>query len=156
MEELSCKLENISKNWQNICSEYNSICNTKLCEYLVYWFYGKMYNNNKFTLPIMISLYRDLLSLWRNSSCCAKNSDNRCIKNVIIEFDKELLRNKKELYDFSEYYDYVRNKLSTEMQNNKEYCEYTKYIFKLYNKLNEKYKERGLPHKNKKELTFFK
>ncbi|GAB69468.1 hypothetical protein PCYB_002170 [Plasmodium cynomolgi strain B] len=103
----------------------------------------------------MVSLYHDFLSLWRDSSCCEMDKDKRCTKNVIIEFDKKLLKIKKELYDFSEYYDYVRNKLSSEIHNNKEYCEYTKYIFKLYNKLNEEYKERGLSHRYEKELIFF-
>ncbi|KMZ82832.1 hypothetical protein PVIIG_03647 [Plasmodium vivax India VII] len=87
----------------------------------------------------MISLYRDLLSLWRNSSCCEKNSDNRCIKNVIIEFDKELLKNKKELYDFSEYYNSVKNVWgTTKCQNAENLCKYINYVIKLYKKIRQR------------------
>ncbi|KMZ76773.1 hypothetical protein PVIIG_06575 [Plasmodium vivax India VII] len=72
----------------------------------------------------------------------------------MISLMKLLQMNKRDLYDFLEYYDHTKDIFSRiYKRNNEEYCEYIMYILKLYHKLEEEYKERGLSHIYDRELN---
>ncbi|KMZ99852.1 hypothetical protein PVNG_04129 [Plasmodium vivax North Korean] len=150
--ELNCHLENIFRKEKNICSSNENI-QQKCCDYINYWLYDRL-AKKEINLFGIFSIYSKLTNFLEKSQSTIIN--NSCKDKFKRDTSLEVLKNKKKLYDFSENYDYIKNKLSRVSQDNKEICEYTKYIFKLYNKLNEEDKERGLSHRYKKELAFFK
>ncbi|SCO72499.1 VIR protein [Plasmodium vivax] len=150
--ELSCHLKNIFENEKSICLS-NQHIKDNCCDYINYWLYDKLVERD-IDLFGIVSIYRKLTHPLEKDQPPIIN--NPCKDKFKHDSSLEVLKNKKILYDFSEYYDYIRNELSKGSQNNKEICEYTKYIIKLYNKLNEEDKVRGLSHRYEKELAFFK
>ncbi|KMZ91969.1 hypothetical protein PVMG_06087 [Plasmodium vivax Mauritania I] len=117
-------------------------CNSN--NFCISWFYGLL---NKF-------LYE--------SECCKKeepkdNNKHICEDRFIKTFNLDVLKNKRDLYDFLEYHDHTEDIFSRiYKQNNVEYCEYIRYILKLYHKLEEEYKETGLSHIYERELKLFR
>ncbi|KMZ80781.1 hypothetical protein PVIIG_03148 [Plasmodium vivax India VII] len=150
--ELSCHLKNIFTSEKNICSS-NEPIEHKCCDYINYWLYDKL-EKKGIDLFGIVSIYRKLTHPLETDK--PPIIDNKCRDKFKHDTSLEVLKNKKVLYDFSEYYNYIKNDLSSVIQKNKEYCEYTQYIFKLYNKLNEEDNARGLSHRYETELTFFK
>ncbi|KMZ88784.1 hypothetical protein PVBG_05696, partial [Plasmodium vivax Brazil I] len=80
-----------------------------------------------------------------------------CKSKYIKTFNLDVLKNKRDLYDFLEYYDHIKD-ISPQIykQNNEEYCKYIRYILNLYRNLEEEYKERELPHIYEEELSLFR
>ncbi|SCO67110.1 VIR protein [Plasmodium vivax] len=150
--ELNCHLENIFRKEKNICSSNENI-QQKCCDYINYWLYDKL-EKKGIDLFGIVSIYRKLTHPLKKDQPPIIN--NPCRDKFKHDTSLEVLKNRKILYDFSENYDYIKNELSRVSQNNKEICEYTKYIIKLYNKLNEEDKVRGLSHRYEKELDSFK
>ncbi|KMZ93288.1 hypothetical protein PVMG_05576 [Plasmodium vivax Mauritania I] len=150
--ELSCHLKKIFKNKENICSSIEHI-QDKCCDYINYWLYDKLAKKG-IDLFGIVSIYRKLTN--HSDQNKSPITDISCRDKFKHDTSLEVLKNRKILSDFSENYDYIKNELSRVSQNNKEICEYTKYIIKLYNKLNEEDKVRGLSHRYEKELDSFK
>lgn len=73
---------------------------------------------------------------WKKCNCCEKkhdSNDDNCKETFVIEFDKNVLKNKKELYEFMENYNYIKNSISEQnSERNETYCKYVKYMFELY------------------------
>ncbi|KMZ86481.1 hypothetical protein PVBG_05348 [Plasmodium vivax Brazil I] len=94
------------------------------------------------------------------SASKSKGSDQYkqpCKDKFIKIFNLDVLNNKRDLYDFLEYYNHIKDKSSQIFKRNKEeYCDYINYIFKLYHKLEEEFGQRGLPHIYEKELIPFR
>ncbi|SBT83898.1 PIR protein [Plasmodium ovale] len=111
------------------------------CDYLLYWMSDKIdvCENNSHCI---IWLYNVFTKFWKNSICCKKNSDNKCEKPFVIEFNKNVLKYKKELYQFMEYYKYIDKILKDQKPEKKEtYCKYIKYVFNLYHLMDNEYNE---------------
>ncbi|SBT83381.1 PIR protein [Plasmodium ovale] len=127
------------------------------CDYLLCWMSDKIdeCKNNAYCI---IKLHNMFSKLWQDSGCCNKNSENNenCKKTFVMEFDKKIIKNKKELYIFLKYYDKIENTLKKDESEKKEtYCKYVKYIFDLYSFMDNEVNE-YVHKKYKKALEDFK
>ncbi|VUZ93891.1 PIR protein [Plasmodium vivax] len=105
----------------------------KYCTYMVYWLYGKIIDN-KFNNSDIYWLYSNVLKLLETK--CHKDIKSN-IKKV---YNIKILKNKKELYDFLEFYDTIEGIVKQkEYAHIKDYCEYIKYIFNLFNNIHQDY-----------------
>ncbi|SCO70978.1 VIR protein [Plasmodium vivax] len=129
--------DEIIKKWgDRILSLFNShgINSSNLCDYAFYWLYGKLVEYN-FNFS-GITLVYDKLSSFMKSKCFEKKEEDFNIKKV---YDLKALKNKKELYDFVEYYKILNDIWNDENGDNKRtYCEYTKYILELFKEMGKK------------------
>ncbi|CAG9482313.1 unnamed protein product [Plasmodium vivax] len=129
--------DEIKNNWDDgILSFFNSpdIDKSKLCDYTFYWLYGKLVEHN-FNFDDINSAYSKL-SDFKEHECFGKNSVKFFIKKV---YDLKALKNKKELYDFVEYYKNLKAIWDGgNSDNKKKYCEYTKYILELFKEMGKK------------------
>ncbi|VUZ93692.1 PIR protein [Plasmodium vivax] len=127
----------IMNNWDDgILNLFNShdINKPKLCDYTFYWLYGKLVEHN-FNFERINSVYSELSSFMENK-CFKKNDENFHIKKV---YDLKALKNKKELYDFVEYYKIFKDKWNDGNGDNKnKYCKYTKYILEVFKEMGKK------------------
>ncbi|SBT84873.1 PIR protein [Plasmodium ovale] len=134
------------------------IQDTMLCDYLLYWMSDKIaeckYNTHR--IIWLINLFGEL---WKSSNCCEKKqgtNDHICEKPFLIELDTNVLKNKKQLYQFIENYNYIKNTLKKEnSERKKTYCKYVKYIFELYHLMYNEDTE-NVQKKYNKELTLFR
>ncbi|CAG9478552.1 unnamed protein product [Plasmodium vivax] len=155
----SCHIKRITEKWKEQFDKFTSVYKNifQKCDHLVLWIYDKIIGCNSDNY--CISWYYGLLeNFWYESECCDKDTDKNICKNKFIKtFNLDVLKNKRDSYDFFEYYDNIKNILSREyQQNNEKYCEYIKYILKLYHELKEENRQSGLPHKYEKELDLYK
>ncbi|KMZ94928.1 hypothetical protein PVMG_06044 [Plasmodium vivax Mauritania I] len=167
----------ITQKWKDefnkITADGNNIA--ERCYYLILWVYDRIKGCDKNNY--CISWYYGLLEkFWDESKCCDKDKSSGkekvegdskgkdsdecnqpCKDKFIKTFNLDVLKKKRELYDFLEYYDHIKNKSSQIFkQNKKEYCDYINYIFTLYHKLEEEVGQRGLPLIYEKELNIFR
>ncbi|KMZ93724.1 hypothetical protein PVMG_06034 [Plasmodium vivax Mauritania I] len=153
LNELENYLKNIFSEWDSICKSTGS-GEVKCCEYLNYWLYGKI-AEKKLNFFRIHELLGNLEKHIETKSSTINKVD--CTRNLVKYGSKEVLHNKKILYDFLEYYIYLNNEWSKIEENAKgEYCKYITYIFKLYNKLYEEDSQWGLLHKYENELKLFR
>ncbi|GAB69629.1 CYIR protein, partial [Plasmodium cynomolgi strain B] len=116
------------------------------CDHLVLWIYNKIIGCGSDNY--CISWYYGLLEkFWFESVCCnqeVKDKDKKICKNKIKKkFNFGCIKEKRDSYDFFEYYEHVNDILSPGDQIKGKYCEYIKYILKLY-------------HEYEKELGLYK
>ncbi|GAB69531.1 CYIR protein, partial [Plasmodium cynomolgi strain B] len=131
--QLCQRIENIFNQWENIISSRTDIQN-KCCDYFIYWLYGKLveYNFNSWDI---FSVY-DKFSSFIINKCFKENNNEFHIKKV---YDLKALRNKKELFDFVEYYKNLKDIWNDGIiDNNKNYCEYAKYVLELFKEMEKK------------------
>ncbi|SCA82110.1 VIR protein [Plasmodium vivax] len=170
-------VKEITQKWKDefnkITADGNNIA--ERCYYLILWVYDRIKGCDKNNY--CISWYYGLLEkFWDESKCCDKDKSSGkekvegdskgkdsdecnqpCKDKFIKTFNLDVLKKKRELYDFLEYYDHIKNKSSQIFkQNKKEYCDYINYIFTLYHKLEEEVGQRGLPLIYEKELNIFR
>ncbi|CAI7718399.1 PIR protein [Plasmodium vivax] len=130
-------IEEIMNNWDNgILGLFNSNDRdtSKLCDYTFYWLYGKLVEYN-FDSSDIKWLYNKLSSFMKNK-CFTKIDEKFYIKKV---YDLKALKNKKELYDFVEYYKNLKDIWNDgNGDDKKKYCEYTKYILELFKNIKKK------------------
>ncbi|SBT58766.1 PIR Superfamily Protein [Plasmodium ovale wallikeri] len=104
------------------------------CDYLLFWMSDKidLCKNNSYCI---IRLHNIFSKFWGKSGCCEKKDivNKNCKTTFVIDFDKNAIKNKKQLYGFLENYNNIENILNEETTEKKEtYCMYAKYIFDLY------------------------
>ncbi|SBT00618.1 PIR Superfamily Protein, partial [Plasmodium ovale curtisi] len=130
-----CKIdEKIKQSLSKSVKEVNPVVidNRKQCEYLLYWISDKI-GECKNNISCMVWLYKKFDSFWKGSSCCEKNDKDECKEKVVKEIDMELLKKKKGLYIFLEYYNKIKNILKEVIHEEKNtYCKYVKHMFDLY------------------------
>ncbi|CAI7722540.1 PIR protein [Plasmodium vivax] len=153
----------ITEEWKNKFNNFSPDTNnvTEPCYLLVLWIYDRIKgcNSNNFCISWFYVLLKKILD---ESECCKQEeaedkNKHICEDKFINTFNSDVLKNKRDLYDFLEYHDHTEDIFSRiYKQNNEEYCEYIKYILKLYHKLEDEYKERGLSHIYEKELNLFR
>ncbi|GAB69984.1 hypothetical protein PCYB_007330 [Plasmodium cynomolgi strain B] len=100
----------------------------KYYEYLNYLLHAKITGNN-YRKRIFTWLY--ITSKWINESK-HENSNSICYhKNFNVS--EKYFKNIKDLYEFVEYYDYIKEKLNDNNVTKKnKYCDYIKTLFSLY------------------------
>ncbi|SBS99682.1 PIR Superfamily Protein [Plasmodium ovale curtisi] len=150
----SCQIDNdIEISWAKIVEEFKSsvLSDRKYCDYLLSWMFDKIEECNS-NVYCMSWLYGKFEKFWENSTC--KNMQNdECNKKFVKEFDMEVLKNKKELCRFLEYYNKNENILNgAEHKKKEKYCEYVNYMFNLYHFMDNEV----LHNKYDKELEHFK
>ncbi|SCO75049.1 VIR protein [Plasmodium vivax] len=129
-----CNLEEIMKKWEKICLGF-SLSPINCNYYFIYWLYGKI-KGTKCNNRVIYYLDSKLKSKWK---CIHKG--NTCVNKYLYIEDINVLKNKKELYDFTEYYSAIKSILKTGNSSNKDtYCKYIDYIFDLYEKIHKDYK----------------
>lgn len=161
------KLEKILKEWEDVMVFANSISvdEKTSCDYLIYWLYDKVKNSGCDDSDIYL-VYSKLSNLME--SICFKEKKDKYDRKFIKLYDRNVLKNKKELHDFLEYYNFIRPKLDNENLEKTVYCNYIEYIFGVYNKMHKDYNlkctglyEEIIPFKQKfnnssKELNYVK
>ncbi|SBS90582.1 PIR Superfamily Protein [Plasmodium ovale curtisi] len=131
------KLDKIFEDWEDILKFAESVNVDKkmCCVYLIYWLHSQVKDINFDYLSINF-LYNKLSIFFETNF---KNEKDNYAKSFVKIYDRNVLRNKKELYDFLEYYKYLRLKLDNENSDNTVYCSYIEYIFDVYNKMDRDY-----------------
>ncbi|KMZ82988.1 hypothetical protein PVIIG_05283 [Plasmodium vivax India VII] len=118
------------KNWGTILKE-NSFDHNTSCINVIYWLYGKI-KDIKLDVTELHAIYSKFQNFLKEN-CYKGKSDKEIYNKYIKSYDMEVLKNKKLVYDFLEYYISIINMLlKNKSKNNKEYCSYIKYIFNLY------------------------
>ncbi|KMZ88885.1 hypothetical protein PVBG_06326 [Plasmodium vivax Brazil I] len=153
LAELKKHLDNIFSGWDSICNSTDYEEN-KCSEYLKYWLYGKI-AEKKLKFFRIRELNKYLKEHIKKKFDIINEKD--CRKNFIKCAPIEVLHNKKILYDFLEYYIYLKDKLSKIDENVKgKYCKYITHIFELYHKLYEEDRQWGLSYRYENELNLFR
>ncbi|GAB70015.1 hypothetical protein PCYB_007640, partial [Plasmodium cynomolgi strain B] len=125
----------IINNWSTILKENHFDHNTS-CIHIIYWLYGKIIGiePDVTELQVIYNIFENFLK----ENCYKGENNKEIFMKYIKSYDMEILKNKKLVYDFLEYYDSIKKVLhENESKNNKEYCNYTKYIFNLYKYMNQ-------------------
>ncbi|SCO68384.1 VIR protein [Plasmodium vivax] len=108
--------------------------NTKICDYFTHWLYG-IIRKSKITDSEIYNLYEKMKDILKDV-CNYENTKESDVIRYMRIYDRNVLKDKRELYDFLEYYNNIKKVLSYEKPINKdEYCRYIKYIFNLYQKM---------------------
>ncbi|KMZ90578.1 hypothetical protein PVMG_05725 [Plasmodium vivax Mauritania I] len=132
-QKICCNLAQIAKNWEENCSAFN-LSTTNCNDHFIYWLYGKI-KDSECNKKEIDCLYKNLKNIWKCST-----SDNNCVKEYLHIEDINVLKNKKELYDFTEYYNAIKSVLNRNILSHKDtYCSYIDYILKLYEKIHKDY-----------------
>ncbi|KNA02603.1 hypothetical protein PVNG_05147 [Plasmodium vivax North Korean] len=125
---ICCNLKKILGGWNDICNGFNLDCE-KCNDYFIYWLYEKI-KKSDLSVDEFKNLYKVLKNAWNikifNKTCNIKH------KYVV---DKNVIKNKKELYDFLEYYEYIKYMIDKRQHSPTEYCKYIWYAFEIYNKM---------------------
>ncbi|SBT73481.1 Plasmodium vivax Vir protein, putative [Plasmodium ovale] len=132
------KLEKILNEWEGVMVFANSVSvdEKTTCDYLIYWLYDKVKNSSCDDSDIYL-VYSKLSDLME--SICFKEKKDTYDRKFIKLYDRNVLKNKKELHDFLEYYNFIRPKLDNENLEKTVYCNYIEYIFGVYNKMHKDY-----------------
>ncbi|SBT02667.1 PIR Superfamily Protein [Plasmodium ovale curtisi] len=111
-----CKIsEQIEKNFGKNGEELKlDMDDRKHCFYLLFWMSDKI-EECKYNFHCMNWLYEKLEIFWKSSSCCGIKEDGSCTTKFEKEFDMKVLKNKKELYRFVEYYKNISKNLKEEI-----------------------------------------
>ncbi|SBT83876.1 PIR protein [Plasmodium ovale] len=128
----NCKIiEKIKGQWEEGVLKINPVTDKcKNCAYVLHWLYEKVKecDSNNFCISW---LYKHFEKFW-DSIYCGKKENNECDIKFEKAFKKDVLKNKKELYNFLEYYINIKNMLKDSVRERDLYCKYIQYIFNLY------------------------
>ncbi|SBS99452.1 PIR Superfamily Protein, partial [Plasmodium ovale curtisi] len=130
------KLENIIKEWNAVMEFAHSIRvdEEASCGYLIYWLYGKV-KDSKCDDSDIYWIYNKLSEPLEN--ICFKDKKDKFGRKFVKLYDRNILKSKKELHDFVEYYKFIKVNVNKNITNKKVYCRYIEYIFDLYHKMNQ-------------------
>ncbi|KNA02600.1 hypothetical protein PVNG_05144 [Plasmodium vivax North Korean] len=116
------------ENWDNSLEQLKAGCNERTCcDYLNYWLHEKM-EKSRYNQKTIQYIY----AAWDVINRNRKKGYNYCwYKNFKLASSE--FNNKKQLYEFLEHYDSIKNKLNNvDSSNNIEYCTFIKKMFDLY------------------------
>ncbi|CAG9476330.1 unnamed protein product [Plasmodium vivax] len=134
IQKICCNLVKIKEKWETYFSGY-TLSHINCNDYFIYWLYGKIIDN-KCNKKEINFLYSKLKSI---DECSFRG--NTCVRKYLYIEDINVLKNKKELYDFTQYYSTIKSVLDRNTTSNKDtYCEYINYIFHLYERIHKDYK----------------
>ncbi|SBS94776.1 PIR Superfamily Protein [Plasmodium ovale curtisi] len=104
------------------------------CDHIIHWLYGKVKDGN-FDVTELYKFYKKLEILLKNK-CLSENEGKKSYKIFVKTHDMQILKYKKELYDFLEYYNNIKNVLNKVKILNKDmYKTYIENMFDLYIKM---------------------
>ncbi|GAW83948.1 variable surface protein [Plasmodium gonderi] len=158
LRDLCYRIEHIFKQWNTICSSSEQH-KGKCCDYVNYWLYDKIEKKKDLKFSDVSWIYNRLKEILCKYS---SGSNDKCIckDNIKIFTSTDVLKYKKLLYDFLEYYNYIINVQSTEEKIiEASSCEYIANMFSLYHKLEkeeEQQRKRGLLNRYENELVLFR
>ncbi|CAG9474095.1 unnamed protein product [Plasmodium vivax] len=123
--------EKILNEWDDVISTFK-FDREKSCHHLMYWIYGSIIKSNV-DLYKMPSIYVELGNLLKEK--CFKHMKSEFYIKFARVYDTKVLRNKKEFYDFLEYYNRISEILDGDIkkEDSKVYCDYIEYMLNLYN-----------------------
>ncbi|KMZ95688.1 hypothetical protein PVMG_05832 [Plasmodium vivax Mauritania I] len=125
---ICCNLKKILGGWNDICNGFNLDCE-KCNDYFIYWLYGKI-KNRDFSVDEIKNLYKELKKAWK-----IELPKGKCnIKHDYV-VDKDIIKNKKELYDFLEYYKFIKKMIENKQPSSTDFCKYIWYAFEIYKKI---------------------
>ncbi|KMZ83381.1 hypothetical protein PVBG_05928 [Plasmodium vivax Brazil I] len=128
IRKFCCNIKEILEDWNEKCKEFMLDCE-KCNDYFIYWLYGKI-KNSDLSVDEIKNLYSVMKKAWK-----IKSFSGLC--NIKQEFvvDKGVIKYKKELYDFLEYYEYIKKRIENKPHSSTEFCEYIWYAFEIYKKM---------------------
>ncbi|SCO66702.1 Plasmodium vivax Vir protein, putative [Plasmodium vivax] len=130
--KLCYNMEDIFSSFSVLCPSYEEV-GSKCCEYLLYWLYGKVSNEEYDLFNIHWLYYKFHLLLEKTTWHHYKKI--KCSTNFLRILNRKLLKNKKALYDFLDHYDIIKEELednTTTITNKNQYCKYIGYIYRLF------------------------
>ncbi|SCO71181.1 VIR protein [Plasmodium vivax] len=129
-----CTFQQITSNWHTFISSLktdNTVDDNKFCDYLIHWLYGKL-SNIEINVINLYELYRDVNTLLK-SKCFKNEQFEKSYKTYVRTHDMQILKDKKDLYDFLEYYTDIKTVLGKKGANiNFKYCKYIEHMFDLF------------------------
>ncbi|SBT74307.1 PIR protein [Plasmodium ovale] len=132
------KVEKNIQDWNDVLEFAKSlhVNENECCSYFIYWLYNELKDSKSNYLGI--NLVYSKMSNFLEKNCLKIREKEHDVKFVKV-YDKDVIKNKKELYEFLEYYKYLRLNLENEDSYKEQYCKYVKYIFDLYNEMDQDY-----------------
>ncbi|GAB69494.1 hypothetical protein PCYB_002430 [Plasmodium cynomolgi strain B] len=133
LDKMICKVEHLLKNIREYLTDFDLDIKNAL-DYLIYWLYGQL-NEIGHNVNDINSFHTKVINYFNTKFPELKDELN---KKYIKSYNIKVLKNKKELYDFLNYYIYIKDRVNKN-RNNEEYCNYIVYIFKLYKEIHDDY-----------------
>ncbi|VUZ93687.1 PIR protein [Plasmodium vivax] len=133
LDKMWCKIEHTLKDIKEYITDFH-VDIEKTLDYLIYWFYGQL-NKIDHNVNNINSFHSKVTSYFNTKFPELKDKLN---KKYIKSYNIKVLQNKKELYDFLNYYKYIKGMLN-QNRNNQKFCNYIEYIFKLYMEIHDDY-----------------
>ncbi|KMZ94879.1 variable surface protein Vir22/24 [Plasmodium vivax Mauritania I] len=130
---MCCAIQRITLNWSTFldCLKTDDTIDDKFCDYLIRSLYGRL-SNIKIDYTHLYDLYKAVGALL-DSKCFKKVKPEEKYIKYVKTHDMKILKNKKDLYDFSEYYKDIKTALKkNDNKKNPKYCEYIQYMFDLF------------------------
>ncbi|KMZ88460.1 hypothetical protein PVBG_05418 [Plasmodium vivax Brazil I] len=128
----------IIQKWKSLFETFQRTENntSEKCHYLVLWAYDriKQCSSKAFCTSWFYSLLEEF---WKDKKFCHDvTQTNEFKKKYKKTFNLEILKNKRELYDFLEYFNNISSILKDNKSDKKQkYCKYVSDIFQLYKEI---------------------
>ncbi|SBT02386.1 PIR Superfamily Protein [Plasmodium ovale curtisi] len=137
LRAICCTIEKVIEGWDEYLQTFRSFGikdNSVCCDHMIHWLYGKVKDDSSNVIDLY-KLYNKLGPLLEKK-CLDKNTPEKSFKIFVKTHNKKILKDKKELYDFLEYFDNVKRILNRIYNKKKDkYCTYLKYILSLYTEM---------------------
>ncbi|SBS85680.1 PIR Superfamily Protein [Plasmodium ovale curtisi] len=150
---IKCVIEKVISEWDlyiQFLKSLDTMDNSLCCDYVIHWLYGKI-KENGFNIDELNSLYGKVEKPLKDK-CEDQTKSNELYMKFVKDYDIEVIKDKKSLYDFLEYYDNTKNILNNYDDFKKgKYCTYIELMFKLYKKM----KRNNLRHTYNKKIDNF-
>ncbi|CAG9482298.1 unnamed protein product [Plasmodium vivax] len=131
-------VKQIIQKWKSLFENFPYTDNntSEKCHYLVLWAYDriKQCSSKTFCTSWFYSLLEEI---WKDKKCCYDvTKTDECKKKYTKTFNLDVLKNKRDLYDFLEYFNNISSILTDkDSVKKKKYCKYVSDIFQLYKEI---------------------
>ncbi|EDL43919.1 variable surface protein Vir22/23-related [Plasmodium vivax] len=137
-DSLRKTIKQIIEEWESLLDFFR--CETAgdentCCLNFIYWIYGKIKDSN-LNVDYIKEIYNNLDEFVKQN-CFGYDAEKpeKFFKKYVKAYDKKVLKRKKELYDFVQFYERVKSKLDAVHSKRKVMCDYISYIFKMYEEM---------------------
>ncbi|KMZ89321.1 variable surface protein Vir22/23 [Plasmodium vivax Brazil I] len=137
-DSLNKTIELIIADWESLLDIFKSAGTddkNTCCLNFIYWVYGKMEDSN-LNVNNIREIYNNLDDFVKRN-CFGYDAKNpvEFYKKYVKSYNKKVLKRKKELYDFVQFYERVKSKLKDKGSKRDVMCKYIRYIFKMYEEM---------------------